>query len=361
MRNEKMKLIRYSLLLCLIPYGLGYAQLRDYRVHSRGLLHETIFNTGEIGRGFDKGTGSVLEGFPSMEWPPYSRMILDRTTYPGHHNSFGGGIWIAGTKGTVRQYMFCGAVTDANGNPTPVEGIYSNPLSIMRTENFPVLANGELNLAYNPDEAEEIITSKWGTPLGVTVTRKSRAWSFPGYDSFIIMEYELQNTSADTIADVYVAFANGFGPSMFGYLRTYNRWGEGDYRSKDQFARFDMKRYMTYNHDRIGKPDSVYSGQWSQAGDRGGLNSPQAAGQVMLYYDYDNLALKGQTQQLLTGSDTLVCWDENNRIRQPFLLRYENANLPPAKTQLWLDPREPRKTSAFRSKNDSLFYSTAPR
>lgn len=350
-----MRNITITLVLLLIV-AVAFPQSRDYRVHKRGMLHETIFNTGEIGRGFDKGTGAVLEGFPSMEWPPRSRMILDRTVYPGHHNSFGGGLWIAGTKRGVREFMFCGAVSDANGNPTPVEGVYSNPLSIERRENYPVLENGNLNAAFNPNDAEEIIIARWNTPLGVSVTQTSRAWSYPGYDSFIIFEYELHNTTADTLADTFVAFANGFGPSMFGYQRTYNRWGEGDYRSKDQFARFDLKRYMTYNHDRIGRPDTIYFNEWSKPGDRGGLNSPQAAGLVMLYYDYDNLALKGRTQQLLTGSDTLVCWDENNRLKQPFLLRYENGNLPPAKTQLWLDPREPRKTSAFRSRNDSLFF-----
>ncbi len=356
MKRIDQTLIFLTLLCTMLLCADAWSQRRDYRVHTRGMLHETIFNTGEIGRGFDKGTGSVIEGFPSMEWPPNSRMILDRTSYPGHHNSFGGGLWIAGTRGTTRQYVFCGAVTDANGNPSPVEGVYSNPLSIDRKENFPVMSNGNLNPAYDPNEAEEIITAKWSTPLGVNVTQTSRAWSYPGYDSFIIFEYELENTSADTIADAYVAWANGFGPSMFGYQRTYNRWGEGDYRAKDQFARFDLKRYMTYNHDRIGKPDTVYFDLWSRPGDRGGLNSPQAAGLVMLYYDYDHLTLKEKTTQLLSGSDTIVCWDQNRKMKQPFLLRYENANLPTSKTQAWLDPLQPRKTGAFRSRNDSLFF-----
>ena len=148
-----------------------------------------------------------------MEWPPRSRVIIDRTVNPGQHNSFGSGIWIAGTRPGGRQYMFCGAVSDGSGNPVTVAGLYSNPISIQRTENFPVLANGDLNPAYNPDEAEEIIVSRWGTPLGITVTRTSRAWSFPGYDSFIIYEYEFENAATDTISDIHIVFANTFATS----------------------------------------------------------------------------------------------------------------------------------------------------
>src|SRR5213075_1093298 len=131
--------------------------------------------TGELGRAYNAG-GTVDQGIPSMEWPPNSRMIIDRTNYPGQHNSFGSGIWLAGTLPAGRQYMFCGAVSDASGNPIPVTGVYSQPISV----------------------------TKWGTPLGITVTRTSRAWSYPGYDSFIIYEYDFQNSTADTMKDVDV-------------------------------------------------------------------------------------------------------------------------------------------------------------
>jgi hypothetical protein len=47
---------------------------------------------------------------------------------------------------------------------------------------------------------EEIITAAWATPLGVTVRRTSRAWSYPDYDDLIIYEYELQYTG-DTDAN----------------------------------------------------------------------------------------------------------------------------------------------------------------
>lgn len=346
--------IRVIALLLAATTSMTLAQVRDWRVHTRGLLHQTVYNTGELGRAYQAG-GTIQDGTPCLEWPPNSSLILDRQNYPGQHNSFGSGLWIAGTRPSARQYMFCGAVSDGSGNPVPVTGIYSNPLILQRTENYPVLANGDLNPAYNPDEAEEIIVSQWGTPLGITVTRTSREWSFPGYDSFIIYEYELQNTTPDTISDIYVVFANTFAPSMFGYQRNHGSWSEAQFRGQppdglgDQFARFDLKRWMTYNHDRAGSPDTVYFNLWSAPGNRGGLDAPQAAGLVMLHYDYDHLSLRNQTAQVwISSSDSAGMWDANGKAKQPFLYRYENGNLPPdAKTIPWMNPALQRKTGVF--------------
>jgi hypothetical protein len=352
-----MKVTIRTVVFLVLACSTTFAQLRDFRVHTRGMLHETEFNTGEIGRAFDRGDAGVADGIPSMEWPPNSKVVLDRVAYAGQHNSMGGGLWIAGhKKDSLQLDAFCGAVTDNSGQATRVEGVYSFPNSIQRTENYPVLSNGSLNAAYNPDEAEEIITAKWGTPLGVTVTRTSRAWSWPGYNDFIIYEYELQNISPDTLYDVFVAFPYGFAPSMFGYERRYNRWAEGDYRQADQFARFDLKRWMTYNHDRSGKPDTTYFDYWSTPGNRGGLDSPQAAGLVTLHFDYDHLATQDQTNIIVSRSDSVVIWDQNHKVKQPYLNRYENANLYTTKQSAWLDPAQDRKTGPFRGSSDSTDF-----
>ncbi len=355
MHKIKIKHIAWVVLLSALYISVVSAQLREFKIHTRGMLHQTVYNTGELGRTYDNGTAGMLVGYPSMEWPPNSYLIIDRKEYAGQHNSFGGGLYIGGTKAGIRQYVYCGAVSDNNGNATQVENVYSNPISIDRIENYPVLSDGALNPDFDPDEAEEKIKAKWGTPLGIVVTRTSRAWSYPGYDSHIIYEYELENSTSDTIADAFVAWGYGFCTSMFGYERKYNRWAEADTRQADQFARYDFKRYMSYNHDRIGKPDSVFFDVWSRPSDRGGLNSPQAAGLIMLYYDYDHLAVKGKTGIYVSPSDTNFVWDENNKIKQPYLNRYENGNLYPTKLQTWLDPLS-RKSSVFKSQNDSLYF-----
>ena len=348
--------------LLLLTLWCAASAQRDWRVHERGLLHQSVFNTGELGRAYNAG-GTVQSGIPSMEWPPSSFMILDRQNYPGQHNSFGSGIWLAGTTTSGRIYAFCGAVSDGSGNPVTVTGVYSTPLSLTKTENYPVLPNGNLNPSYDPNEAEEIIVSSWSTPVGITVTRTSRAWSFPGYDSFIIYEYQMVNSTADTISDVFVTFANTFAPSMFGYQRNHGQWSEAAYRGQppaglgDHFARFDLKRWMTYNHDRAGVPDQEYFDIWSIPGNRGGLNSPQAAGLVMLHYDYAHLSLKNQTQQVwIATSDSAGIWDANNKAKQPYLLRNENGNLPDTKTIPWMDPALQRKTSVFAGSADSLRF-----
>jgi hypothetical protein len=342
------------------------AQQRDWRVHNRGSLHQTVYNTGELGRAYSAG-GTVQEGIPSMEWPPRSSMILDRTNYPGQHNSFGSGIWIAGTRPLIgRRYAFCGAVSDASGNPVSVAGVYSTPLALERIENYPVLSNGHLNPVFNPDEAEERIISRWSTPVGVTVTRTSRAWSYPGYDSFIIYEYEFTNTTTDTISDFFVTFANTFAPSMFGYQRNHGQWSEASFRGQppaglgDHFARFDLKRWMTYNHEREGLPERVFFDVWSVPGNRGGLNSPQAAGLLVLHYDYEHLSRRHQTRQIwISNSDSAGMWDQNNKAKQPFMLRYENGNLPAeAKTMSWMDPSLQRKTAIFTGATDSTRFVT---
>lgn len=226
-----MKPIGSIILLLLITFGYLYPQERDWRVHRRGLLHQAVYNTGELGRAYNAG-GTVQSSSPSMEWPPNSSMVLDRVNYPGQHNSFGSGIWIAGTRPDGRVYTFCGATSNTSGEPVPVLGVYSTPVQLQKFENFPVLSDGELNPSFDPNEAEEIIISAWDTPVGVRVTRTSRAWSYPGYDSFIIYEYQIENVTTDIISDLFITFANTFGPSMFGYQRNHGDWSEGNFRGQ---------------------------------------------------------------------------------------------------------------------------------
>jgi len=291
-------------------------------------------------------------------------MVLDRVNYPGQHNSFGSGVWIAGTRPDGRVYAFCGATSNTDGEPVPVVGVYSSPIEVRKTENFPVLADGSLNPGFDPNEAEEIIISRWSTPVGIRVTRTSRAWSYPKYDSFIIYEYEFENVTNDTISDLFITFANTFAPSMFGYQRNHGDWSEGNFRGQppdglgDHFARYDLKRWMSYNHEREGLPDPEFFEQWSTPGNRGGLNSPQAVGIIVLHYDYEHLSQRDQTEQVfLVPADSLGMWDENGKAKQPFLLRYENGNLPAeSKTGTWMDPTLRRKTSIWQSPQDSTRF-----
>jgi hypothetical protein len=350
-----MKKTKLIFLLIVFSASFAFSQSRDYRVHSRSMLHQTVYNTGELGRAYDAGSSGIPGGYPpSMEWPPNSHEFIDRTEYQGQHNSMGGGVYLGVTRNGQRLVSFCGAVSTTDGKTTPVEGVYSTPISIERIENFPVLATGELNPGYNPNEAEEMIISKWSTNTGITVSRTSRAWSFPGYDGFIIYEYEFQNTTPDTLTEAFIGWTYSFSPSMFGYERKYNRWSEADYRSK-AFGRFDLRRWMLYNHERDGRPDTVLFNTWSQPGDRGGLNSPQAAGLMVLHYDYDHLADSGKTNLYVPSDEGLVIWDANHKVKQPYVLRQENGNLYYTKVIAWLD-NQSRKQGPFKGHTDSTNF-----
>lgn len=349
--------LSYVVLLCLTG-SAAFAQMnRAYEIHRRGMLNETVYNTGELGRLYSS-SGTTTLGIPSFEWPANSSAIIDQKQYTGQQNSFGGGVHLATYRQdtSARLYAFCGAASDI-----VVENTNSIPISIQRIENYPVLADGRLNPDYNPNEAEEKIISKWTTRLGITITRTSRAWSFPDYDDFIIFEYEFENTGdtdgnpltpgrQDTLTDVMVNFAHGFGPGKFGYERTFNRWNGGDYQNNDLMARFDRNRWMNYVIDRNGKPERTYFAEWATTKKYGGgLLTPQAVGYLTLYYDTLHLMHKGETRYIPSGTDTLYVWDANLHIKQPYSNRLETTLLNTSKaTVATLDITLPRKNGVYK-------------
>ncbi|QXD14090.1 T9SS type A sorting domain-containing protein [Rhodocaloribacter litoris] len=333
------------------------AQLRQYEVHRRGMLHETIYNTGEIGRAYHQGQAGNDTNVPLMEWPGYSATVVDDISFDGKHYIIGGGMNISGEAADTTQRMFAFAGGVGSSTPEQVAGRWVFPYGVFRTENYPVLDNGELNPDYNPDEAEEIIVSTWGTSLGVLVTRTTRAWSYPDYDDFIIYEYELEYTGdrdgdliPDTeapLTDVLVSFVYGFAGNMFGYQREYNRWLYTDYERNDQRARFDPTRWLAYNLHMNGLPDPVYRDAWGASGENGGgLNAPGAPGFMMLYYDMEHLATPDETHADVAVEDSAIVWTTQYgggpKIIQPWMVRLETSNLRQSKIeqQLVVDPRK---------------------
>jgi hypothetical protein len=351
-----MKMIIKIITITFMLTSVLISQTRQYEIHKRGMLHETIFNTGEIGRGYHQGQAGNATSVPLMEWPGNSNVSVDKIQYDGQHNLLGGGVYIAADAAdtTTRLYAFCGAV--GSSAPEIVIGTWAFPIFISRTENYPVLPDGNLNPAYNPDEAEEIIVSKWSTPTGITVTRTSRAWSFPDYDDFIIYEYEFENTgnrdantetieSQAKLSDVIISFTYGFAPSMFGHQRTYNSWEYANYERKDQRARFDPSRWLNYNIDMNGKPDPVYFDLWAKTRmNGGGLTSPQAVGFSMLHIDTEHLAKPGETKAVMSVTDSIRAWDPITlRLKQPWVNRLETSNLRSSKLNTQYLDVNPRK------------------
>jgi len=358
---------KLTYVVCLIA-GMHTGQSQtDYLIHRRGMLHQAVYKTGALGRSAYQNAGTTEPGVPSFEWPAHSSLVLDGGTYTGQHNSFGGGVQIGGTPidtiARARLYAYCGGGTNAlpQQNSFPIAG------ADMRVENYPVLENGSLNPAYKPDEAEELIVTRWATPLGVTIKRTSRAWSFPDYDDFIIYEYEFENTgdvdgigsTPDrplTVKDLIINFSHGLTGGKFGYDRS-GSWSQIGIAGKDYQAHFDQQRWLQYGLHRTGNPEKTFFNDWSTTGKYGGgLLSPQAPGFMVLYYDTLHLARKSETSVIFASplTEDPVSWDSHQHLKQPYYMGVETAQLdgPRTKTKV-LDIGTPRGNP---SNTDSLTF-----
>jgi len=110
-----LKLNTTFVLLFLILSHPLLGQIREYRIHDRGMLHETVYNTGEIGRGWMTGEAGNKTSVPLMEWPSRSATVVEGIKYSGQHNILGAGVYIAANiKGVPgknnRIYSLCGGV-----------------------------------------------------------------------------------------------------------------------------------------------------------------------------------------------------------------------------------------------------------
>lgn len=348
---------KLACLLCLIGSITAAQMQKDYLIHKRGMLHQTVYNTGELGRKYVTSNATTELGIPSFEWPGNSATIVDAKQYTGQHNSYGGGVQIAAYRvdSTQRLYAWCGGLLDA-----VAEYLNSFPLSQERIENYPVLADGSVNPSYNPDEAEEKIIAKWATPVGVTVTRTSRAWSFPDYDDFIIYEYEFENTGdmdgnpatplrPARLKDLIINFSHGFTGGKFGYNRNADTWEPSIVADHDFNARFDRQRWLEYGLHRTGNPEPTYFTEWATTGKNGGgLLSPQAPGYMVLYYDTLHLARRGDgTRMQLTTGEAAVSWDSNLHLKQPYTLRMETSQMTTVKQLRWMDITQIRQAGSY--------------
>ncbi|MBD3376579.1 hypothetical protein GF406_16200 [candidate division KSB1 bacterium] len=357
-----------SMFFWLLPM-MVFSQARDYRIHDRGMLHQTIFNTGTIGRPWQYGQAGESTDLPLSEYPPYSRTIVEGIEYSGQHNMIGAGVHVsANVKGRPglenRIIATCGGV--GTQLPELPLGRWSFPISIEEIENFPLIpdqnGHGRLNPDYNPDEAEEIIISKWSTPTGIQVTRTSRVWSYPDFDDMIIYEYEFEHTGDidgytntierdTTLHDVLFGFQYGFAQSMFGIQRSYGSWefdaySRGDSRNfydPDYWLCFDMVMQTTaadVNFEKAAHPEPVKDlfREWAETGKNGGgLLSPQAPGLCFIKWDTEHLAVvdpddpeRNESEKInyLNQDDQGNYWelDENGHVKQPWNWRCPTNN-----------------------------------
>ncbi|HET6567236.1 MAG TPA: hypothetical protein VFG50_04665 [Rhodothermales bacterium] len=202
--------------------------LGESYIHQRGRIWEEIWNTGLIGDGgaWDYLTSAPLGMFPGFEGyshPVGNEFNAVNTFSNANFHNFHSGIEIAvkgiqvpdvppGNRPKNQPYaLFSSGMEDG---AVGIESI-RKPTTIIQ--------NYMEEPDFNPLLAEEMTEATWNTNVGITVTRRSYVWSYPGYSDFIIYDYVFKNTGQivsdytgavvpntqdfqQTLNDVYFAF-----------------------------------------------------------------------------------------------------------------------------------------------------------
>ncbi|MDH3251328.1 MAG: hypothetical protein OEM41_00975, partial [Ignavibacteria bacterium] len=170
-----------------------------------GSIGLTVSNFGTIGT-----RNAYWSEQPSCEYPRGSRV----------EHVYQGGLWVgASVDGELR--VSTGATDRASASrigqgyefTSPLGGSITRRSSLSESQFFDERAISHQDFLAtftdrnrrNPSTGDTIPEH---TPLGIDVRAESYAWNFPFADFFVILNYTIFNTSADTLDSVYVGFWN---------------------------------------------------------------------------------------------------------------------------------------------------------
>ncbi|MDW7680272.1 MAG: hypothetical protein SCK70_06885, partial [bacterium] len=246
-------------IFCTISYG----QYREplFNIHDRGRLWETVKDNGQIG-----GRFSDFQFYPSMDWPGGPAILPNKDEQRSY--SQGGGFWVGGKNPDGSIFL------DEMGPFTYVDqGTF---FDMTEVENFVG------STTFDPFEAEEKIIAHWITSRGIEVVRTSRAWSYPSYADFIVLEYVCTNRSADNLTDVYFGFPYLLRPSYQDVV-VQGFWGDNP-NVDDELVGYDEDRKLLYAYDYQPSFETTWS--WGNYWDkRDELRTTGYAGFSPLYAD----------------------------------------------------------------------------
>ncbi|MGE5498723.1 MAG: hypothetical protein ACM3Q2_11660, partial [Syntrophothermus sp.] len=220
--------LKILLILALTPLIVNaQARKAEFKIHDRGLLWETMKDDGTIGA---PDPLNRFEYFPSMDWPggPDQMQKDDQRSY-----MLGAGIWIGGILQNGSVFL------TENGPFMNVDKGTFSPLEIS--------TNYLGSSSFNSGEAEQVIKAHFTTSQNIEVTRTSRAWSYPGYNNFILVEYEFKNKNAEPVKDVYFGFPYLIRPSYQDFV-VHNGWGD-DFNRTDDIVKYDGENKLLYSYD----------------------------------------------------------------------------------------------------------------
>ena len=159
-----MKKLKNIVLLMVFVSSIGFAQ-ELWETHTRGLLHQSVFNTGALGSQYNYfrslNSGDALR--TPFEWPGNSYFRYDNTNY-WYYNSGGGGlVMLCDTGRTTNhlKYMIYDSVISASGidmigclgyggGGTYRDGstLFYWPGEVTKRTNYPLNSDGTWNASY---------------------------------------------------------------------------------------------------------------------------------------------------------------------------------------------------------------------
>ena len=258
------KIVPVIFLLGMCPAIFPQARNADFKIHDRGNLWETVKDNGTLG---PSDPTYRFETYPSMDWPGGPpNLILEKDNQRSYN--FGAGMWIGGKRNDGSIFF-----TEKGPFTFVDEGTFE---PMQEIENF--LGSGN----YDPNEAEEKIIAEWKTTENLSVSRTSRAWSFPNLNNFIIFEYVVTNENSSPVTDIFIGFPYLLRPSYQDFV-VHNGWGD-DFNRTDDLVGYDTSRALLYAYDdtpNFSLPTDV-GNYWDDANE---LRTTGYAGYAFLYAD----------------------------------------------------------------------------
>ncbi len=274
--NQKvsLKLFFIAVLAITVFATDGYTQVEIFPKVTDDI--ETKFTTvGNIGLTI---TNFGTVGTRNSRWPTQPSCEYPRGSFKEH--IYQGGLWVGALVKTAdpndsrnNQFLVSTGTTDRAGSSrrggegneyTTVVGDTMTELSSL-ADDRPATARFSLNAVSHQDFIADFVDTNtrvpatgdsilYHSPLKIQVHQESYSWNFPFADFFVILRYQIFNTSADTLDSVYVGFWNnavvrntsrvgGVIPGTVGY---FNSTGQA----------FDSLNRMAYSFDFNGLPGS---------------------------------------------------------------------------------------------------------
>ena len=252
----------FALLGLLSVSGYGQIRFPEFEVLDRGNLWETVNDDGRIGY---VDPMNPIFSYPSMDWPGGPSELPSKNEQRSYQA--GAGVWIAAYKGSDLIFT-------EHGPFDIIDGGSFEPIT--RRDNF---IESE---SYDSTLAEQTVTAGWLTSEGLHVGLESHAWSFPGFNNFIIHEYSFTNETGSDLTDMYLGFPWLLWPS-YQDLLVHNGWGD-DLNRMDDVVGYDASRNLIYVYDEKMGEDIPWD--WGNyLADAQEVRTPGYAGLALLHAD----------------------------------------------------------------------------